>query len=105
MPSHLHKTMGPAEWAMLVSLAIIWGGPFFFYAVAITALPTFTIVFLPREHRRACTVEPGAAPEIDPAPRSSGLPRLSHDGAPQQCHSVLAHRLGAASDRVGAGRH
>src|SRR3954454_11547558 len=46
MPSHLPKAMGPAEWAMLVVLAVIWGGSFFFYAVAITGLPTFTIVFL-----------------------------------------------------------
>jgi drug/metabolite transporter (DMT)-like permease len=38
--------MGLAEWAMLVTLAIIWGASFFFYAVAITGLPTFTIVFL-----------------------------------------------------------
>jgi drug/metabolite transporter (DMT)-like permease len=31
---------------MLVILAIVWGASFFFYAVAITGLPTFTIVFL-----------------------------------------------------------
>lgn len=37
--------MGPTEWALLVSLAIIWGGSFFFYAIALQALPVFTIVF------------------------------------------------------------
>jgi drug/metabolite transporter (DMT)-like permease len=38
--------MGPAEWAMLILLSIVWGGSFFFYAIAIKGLPTFTIVFL-----------------------------------------------------------
>ncbi len=42
----INRTMGPAEWAMLVFLGIVWGGSFFFYAVAVKALPTFTIVFL-----------------------------------------------------------
>lgn len=42
----INRTMGPAEWAMLVLLSIIWGGSFFFYAIALRELPTFTIVFL-----------------------------------------------------------
>lgn len=42
----INRTMGPAEWAMLILLSIIWGGSFFFYAIAIEGLPTFTIVFL-----------------------------------------------------------
>jgi drug/metabolite transporter (DMT)-like permease len=42
----INRTMGPAEWAMLVLLSIIWGGSFFLYAIAIRDLPTFTIVFL-----------------------------------------------------------
>jgi drug/metabolite transporter (DMT)-like permease len=42
----IKRTMGTAEWAMLVSLSIIWGGSFFFYAVAVKGLPTLTIVFL-----------------------------------------------------------
>jgi drug/metabolite transporter (DMT)-like permease len=40
------RTMGPAEWTMLLLLSAIWGGSFFFYATAIAYLPTFTIVFL-----------------------------------------------------------
>jgi drug/metabolite transporter (DMT)-like permease len=46
MPATITRTMGLAEWLMLVMLGIIWGGPFFFYAVALQELPTFTIVFL-----------------------------------------------------------
>ena len=42
----INRTMGPAEWAMLILLSIVWGGSFFFYAIAIEGLPTFTIVFL-----------------------------------------------------------
>jgi drug/metabolite transporter (DMT)-like permease len=42
----INRTMGPAEWAMLILLSIIWGGSFFLYAVALADLPTFTIVFL-----------------------------------------------------------
>jgi drug/metabolite transporter (DMT)-like permease len=46
MAQAIQKTMGPAEWAMLLALGVIWGGSFFFFAVAIRELPTFTIVFL-----------------------------------------------------------
>jgi drug/metabolite transporter (DMT)-like permease len=42
----IQKTMGVREWAMLVALGLIWGGSFYFYAIAITELPTFTIVLL-----------------------------------------------------------
>jgi drug/metabolite transporter (DMT)-like permease len=38
--------MGPAEWTMLLALSVIWGGSFFFFAIAVRALPTFTIVLL-----------------------------------------------------------
>lgn len=36
--------MGRYEWAMLLSLAAIWGGSFFFFKVMLTALPPFTVV-------------------------------------------------------------
>jgi drug/metabolite transporter (DMT)-like permease len=42
----INRTMGSAEWAMLILLSVVWGGSFFFYAIAIQGLPTFTIVFL-----------------------------------------------------------
>lgn len=38
--------MGRAEWAMLLSLSLLWGGSFFFIGVAVKALPTLTIVWL-----------------------------------------------------------
>jgi drug/metabolite transporter (DMT)-like permease len=46
MSMAIRRTMGPVEWAMLIALGIIWGGSFYFFAIAITELPTFTIVFL-----------------------------------------------------------
>jgi drug/metabolite transporter (DMT)-like permease len=42
----VNRTMGAAEWAMLILLSVVWGGSFFFYAITVKALPTFTIVFL-----------------------------------------------------------
>jgi drug/metabolite transporter (DMT)-like permease len=45
MKNQSNLKMGPTEWALLISLAIIWGGSFFFYAIALQALPVFTIVF------------------------------------------------------------
>jgi len=38
--------MNAREWAMLLTLAAIWGGSFFFISVAVKALPPFTLVFL-----------------------------------------------------------
>jgi len=34
------------EWGLIIALAAIWGGSFFFIAVAVKALPPFTLVFL-----------------------------------------------------------
>lgn len=42
--SHVNRTMNAAEWGMLVILAILWGGSFFFVALAVRELPTFMIV-------------------------------------------------------------
>jgi drug/metabolite transporter (DMT)-like permease len=39
-------TMGRREWAMLLVLAFVWGGSFFFNAVAARELPTLTMVWL-----------------------------------------------------------
>ena len=44
MPPAINRTMTPLEWALLLSLATIWGGSFFFNAIAVKALPSFTIV-------------------------------------------------------------
>ena len=37
--------MNKLEWGMLILLSVLWGGSFFFMKVALTDLPTFTIVF------------------------------------------------------------
>jgi drug/metabolite transporter (DMT)-like permease len=36
--------MGPAEWAMVVALSIVWGGSFFTVGIAVQDLPPLTIV-------------------------------------------------------------
>src|SRR5437016_10093070 len=46
MAPAIQKTMGLTEWGMLAALGIIWGGSFYFFAIAIGELPTFTIAFL-----------------------------------------------------------
>jgi drug/metabolite transporter (DMT)-like permease len=38
--------MGGREWAMLLVLALLWGGSFFFNGVAVRELPSFTLVWL-----------------------------------------------------------
>ena len=37
--------MNKIEWSMLILLSVLWGGSFFFMKVALSELPTFTIVF------------------------------------------------------------
>nr|WP_321443645.1 DMT family transporter [uncultured Cohaesibacter sp.] len=41
----IQQAMGLREWAMLLILSLVWGGSFFFVEVAVTQLPTLTIVF------------------------------------------------------------
>ncbi len=38
------RPMTASEWAMLVTLAAVWGGSFFFNGVAVRELPVFTVV-------------------------------------------------------------
>jgi drug/metabolite transporter (DMT)-like permease len=40
----INQSMGPAEWAMLVTLSAIWGGSFYFNRVAVEEIPVFTVV-------------------------------------------------------------
>lgn len=42
----INPTMGPLEWALLLTLSVLWGGSFFFVEVAVTALPPLTVVAL-----------------------------------------------------------
>jgi len=37
--------MGPKEWALLITLSLLWGGSFFFAEVALEALPPLSVVF------------------------------------------------------------
>ncbi len=46
MSAAINTSMTPKEWGLLLVLSILWGGSFFFVAIAVTELPTFTIVFL-----------------------------------------------------------
>jgi len=39
-------TMGRQDWALLLVLAVLWGGAFFFAGVALRGLPPFTLVTL-----------------------------------------------------------
>ena len=36
--------MNPAEWGMLVTLSIVWGGTFFLVEIALIDLPPLTVV-------------------------------------------------------------
>ncbi len=42
----VNRTMAPLEWALLVTLSLLWGGSFFFVGVVVEALPPLTIVVL-----------------------------------------------------------
>lgn len=44
--SAMAPMMGGREWAMLLALAVLWGGSFFFNGVAVRELPSFTLVWL-----------------------------------------------------------
>ncbi len=46
MTSSIKTSMGTREWAMLITLSVLWGGSFFFVGVAVTDLPPLTIVTL-----------------------------------------------------------
>jgi drug/metabolite transporter (DMT)-like permease len=44
-PAKINAAMNCLEWALLVVLSMLWGGSFFFNAIAVKELPTFTVVF------------------------------------------------------------
>ncbi len=47
MPAaRINRSMGPLEWALLLALSVLWGGSFFFTALAVRELPPLTIVAL-----------------------------------------------------------
>ena len=44
--SMIRTTMNGRDWAILLTLAVIWGGAFFFISVAVREVPPFTYVWL-----------------------------------------------------------
>jgi drug/metabolite transporter (DMT)-like permease len=42
--AHVNRAMTPLEWTMLVALSAVWGGAFYFNAVAVKELPVLTVV-------------------------------------------------------------
>ena len=40
----IKQFMGPVEWALLLVLALLWGGSFFFSKIAVGELPPLTVV-------------------------------------------------------------
>ena len=44
MPPHVNRTMTPFEWGLLILLALLWGGSYFYNAVALKELPPLSIV-------------------------------------------------------------
>jgi drug/metabolite transporter (DMT)-like permease len=44
MAANPNRPMTATEWALLLFLSLLWGGSFFYNAIAVTALGTFTIV-------------------------------------------------------------
>jgi drug/metabolite transporter (DMT)-like permease len=44
--ARINRSMTAAEWAMLLTLSMLWGGSFFFVGIAVKELPPLTIVVL-----------------------------------------------------------
>lgn len=42
----IHSVMGRLEWALLITLSVLWGGSFFFMEVSVASLPPLTVVVL-----------------------------------------------------------
>jgi len=42
----IHRRMGPAEWAILLLLASVWGGSFLFISLALHSFPPLTLVLI-----------------------------------------------------------
>jgi len=42
--SNINPSMGPAQWFLLLTLSVLWGGSFFFGEVALAELPPLTVV-------------------------------------------------------------
>jgi drug/metabolite transporter (DMT)-like permease len=46
MTAPINRQMSALEWSMLLTLSVLWGGSFFFVAIAVSELPPLTLVLL-----------------------------------------------------------
>ena len=44
MDSRANQVMGPAEWLLIITLSVLWGGSYFFTEIALSELPPLTVV-------------------------------------------------------------
>ena len=45
----INKSMTPFEWGLVIGLSIVWGGSFFFNAIAVKELPTWLSILIEYE--------------------------------------------------------
>lgn len=74
MPPHskTSQPMSPLEWGLLLSLATLWGGSFFFNGIAVRELPVFTVV-LARVALAALILLALLRLRHDPLPKAPGI--------------------------------
>ncbi len=65
----INRTMTPAEWALLVTCALLWGGSYLLQRVAVNALPPLRHRRLPRDAWRARFSTSSSAPPAPACPR------------------------------------
>ena len=83
-PARTNRPMTPLEWAMLIALSVVWGGSFFFNAVAVAALPVFTVVVVRVALGALLLLAVLRLERAADAGRRAGLGRLLRHGAAQQ---------------------
>ncbi len=94
----VRRTMGSAEWTMLITLSLLWGGSFFFNGVAVKALPPLTLVFL-RVALAALTLNAVLILRGTPLPLDRRIWAAFFGMGLQQCGALHADRLGADAYR------
>ena len=67
-PASPNLVMGAAEWGLLLLLAFVWGGTFFFGRIALSEWPPITVVFC---HIIANAGSADAGDNDNPEPASS----------------------------------
>lgn len=100
MTSSINTAMGLREWAMLVTLSILWGGSFFFVGVAVNDFPPLTIVTLRVGHCGYRLVDDCSNHGASPSEKPECLAGLPRDGPAEQCDSLRPYCVGANSDCI-----